>query len=213
MKEYYIFDFDGTLADTKQGILNNFQLSFKSLNYPKKDEKEIISTIGMPLIDAYRKLMVNLSEDKIKELVEQYRSTYEQVALSSLKGYPKLIETLEYLYKNNKKICICSSRFSNMSSKLCKKLNIDKYISCYIGSDMVQKGKPHPDQLLLAIKVLGVLDNSQAIMIGDTYFDIKMAEESHIDSCFCTYGYGSKSSLLDKKPTFTIDNLFDIINI
>lgn len=212
MYQYLLFDFDGTIADTQSTIVSTFHTALNNLKKKDSSDEEIKATIGLPLFESFLKLDPSLTEEEARDLVEEYRINYIEAVYKTLKGYPSLCETMKALKEKGKKIALVSSRQTPLLTAMAKHLGIDPYIDCYIGENLVKNKKPNPDMALLAMQVLGASEE-ESVMIGDTYYDIKMGENAHLDTIYASYGYGSLASLKEAKPTHTIQEFKQLLII
>ena len=209
---YFIFDFDGTLGDTKRTIVNCFLKTIKESGKEERKENEIVNTIGKSLEESFKILYPEINESECLSLADLYRKYYDEVATKSLVAYPHLEEVFSSLKKMDKKIAIFSSRRVPMIKRLATALKIDKYVDAYVGNDLIKNGKPDPEGVYLTLKLLDA-KKDESIMIGDTYFDIKMANNAKIKSIFANYGYGNISSLKEAKFDYQISDLKEILDL
>lgn len=212
MIKYILLDFDGTMGETEGTIIETFHTAIKEGMMEERDDASIKATIGIPLFPAFKVLYPGISDEKAKELVNLYRQNYIKKVFLTLKPMPGLIPTLEELKRRDKKMAVVSSRFTEMILKLCDCLKIRDYFDCFIGEEVVKNPKPAPDMAKLALTVLGA-DKDEAIMVGDTHFDIAMGNACGIKTCWASYGYGKKETVLPDKPTYTINSFSELLKI
>lgn len=212
MYKYLLIDFDGTMGETQGTILEAFHTAIKEEGLQMPDDSDIKATIGLPLNPSFKKLFPGINDSKADELVNLYQKFYLQKCFSTLKPMPGLVEILETLKKEGKKMAVVSSRMTYLIVQLCDTLHIKDYFDCFIGQELVKKPKPFKDMAELAMTVLGAYKR-ETIMIGDTHFDIAMGNNCGIDTCWASYGYGKKETVEVDDPTYTIERFSDLTKI
>jgi phosphoglycolate phosphatase len=207
----FIFDFDGTIGDTKEGIFQSFQEVLSKHGLPPVNREEIFSYMGLYLKEIFKKLTLNKYNDELYEkLVTDYNTSYKDSLKTKTLIYPEVADTLKKLKQKGALASIATSKKTELALLSCKYLHIDKYFDLYIGGDYVTKGKPHPEMLLVTLNKLGV-DYKDAIMIGDSTFDIEMGNAINMDTIAVTWGAHTKKQLQQTRPTYIIDNFSEII--
>ena len=108
-----IFDFDGTLADTKENIILTFQMTMKELGVEIKSRQECAATIGLTLEDAFKVLYPGMAAEKYTLLRDTYRRIFKENRKILVPGlFPEVMETLEELRRRGYLMSIASSRLS-----------------------------------------------------------------------------------------------------
>ena len=82
----FVFDFDGTIADTRAGIVRTMQASFRTMHLPVPKPEEIVPTIGLPLTESIAKLG-NLQGERLEQTVETYHRLFEEVGVEGIVLY------------------------------------------------------------------------------------------------------------------------------
>ena len=114
MTKIIIFDFDGTLADTRELIIRTNQEAMKAMNYPVRDEEAIRKTIGLPLAEGIRTLFPELPEEALPEWCTTYRRIFDGLKTRYVPVlFPEVKETLEWLYAKGYVLTVASSRHSS----------------------------------------------------------------------------------------------------
>lgn len=207
-----LLDFDGTMGETEKTIVETFHTAIKEGGMEERGDDEIKATIGIPLLRAFKVLYPGIKEEKAQELVRLYRTNYIKKVFVTLKPMPGLLPTLKELKDRGKRLAVVSSRVTAMIEKLCVCLDIKDYFDCFIGEDLVKNPKPAPDMALLALSSLGA-SKEEALMVGDTHFDIAMGNACGIKTCWASYGYGKEDTVLPDHPTYTIKSFPELLKI
>lgn len=191
-----ILDFDGTLADTAAVIIRTMQATILELGLPGRTDEQCAAMIGLRLVEIPSALFPECSIDG-----ELYAGTYRRLfhefnTEGAVQLYPNVLETLETIKSRGIILTIASSRSHESLTEYVESLGLSPYISYVIGADDVDRGKPDPEPVNRTLQKFGI-HPEEAIVIGDTSFDILMGKNSGTRTCGVTYGNGSKESLCD----------------
>lgn len=191
-----ILDFDGTLGDTADLIIRTMQATIKELNLPSRTDKECGDMIGLRLIE-----IPNVLFPEYGDISELYASTYRRLfhefnTEGAVVLYPNVMETLLELKRRGKTLTIASSRSHASLAEYIESLGLSDVISYILGANDVKEGKPNPEAIFKTLERFN-FNADEAIMIGDTVFDINMGKNAGVRTCGVTYGNGSRESLAD----------------
>ncbi|MFD3449907.1 HAD family hydrolase [Microbacteriaceae bacterium 4G12] len=209
----YIFDFDGTLVDSKQCSLLATQKAFEILQLNIPSQKQIEYYMGIPIEQSFS-LMADrdLTEEEYNHLLETFRNYYKQFENQTLVLFTNIPAVLEKLKRENNRLFVISSKKSDVLLRNLQTLEIDHYFDNLIGSDQVSHYKPHPAGIL-QLQAIHDLDLEKSIMIGDAIFDIQMGAAAGCKTCAVTWGSHSKSNLLAQNPTYCIDEVEELLHL
>ena len=144
-----IFDFDGTLGDTRRNIVTTMQMAIKELQLPERTEAECASTIGLPLAGCFKTLFPEIREELIPQCAETYRRIFnENLQKITPEAFSGVVKTLKTLKEQGFELTIASSRSRNSLTELTHNMGIADYISYLIGADDVKEAKPKPEPVL-----------------------------------------------------------------
>ncbi len=207
----FIFDFDGTLGDTKECVVASFQKALEENNLPSIKREQIIHYMGLSLKEAFKKLVKKrLDEATYDKLVADYRKHYREFLTQKTLIFPEVAETLKKLKANGVLCTIATSKKTEFVKLSSQYLKIDPYFDLFIGDDLVTQKKPHPEMLLHTLEKLQV-DVNDAVMIGDSTFDIQMGNAINMDTIAVTWGAHSQELLQQENPTYMIHNFSELI--
>ena len=208
-----IFDFDGTLGDTRRNIVTTMQMVIKELQLPERTEAECAATIGLPLAGCFRALFPDIQDELIPRCAETYRRIFDE-NLQKIKpeAFPGVVKTLKTLKEQGIALTIASSRSRNSLTELTRDMGIADFISYLIGADDVKEAKPKPEPVL---KTLTAMHNtaSETLVVGDMAVDILMGSNAGAMTCGVTWGNGSREELEGAGANFIIDRMEDILGI
>ncbi len=208
-----IFDFDGTLGDTKRTIVTTMQMTARERRLPVRSEDECASTIGLPLDGCFEALYPDAGREVIDCCVNTYRRLFQE-NLQTLKPrlFPHVKETLSVLKEQGYTLTIASSRWHKSLSELTHDLEIVDYISYLVGADDVVQAKPQPEPVLKTLAAMG-FDARETLVVGDMAVDILMGRNAGAKTCGVTYGNGTREELAEAGADYLIDSLDEIVGI
>ena len=205
------FDFDGTIADTVNGILATMTATFKELNLPVPPQDAMKSTIGMLLGDALQQLG-NLDDSQRVIAVKTYQRLFREVELPNTRIFPGVLQTLQILKSNGVKMAIVTSRGIESLRLILTQNNILEYFDELVTRDNGFKPKPAPDMVNYLLQKMS-LAPSDVLVVGDTTFDIDMGTAAGCKTCAVTYGNHSAERLATSKCDWMVGRFEEIANI
>ena len=208
-----IFDFDGTLADTKENIILNFQMTMKELGVEIKSRQECAATIGLTLEDAFKVLYPGMAAEKYILLRDTYRRIFKENRKILVPGlFPEVMETLEELRRRGYLMSIASSRQSPSLQSFLEDMKIAHLFEYAVGGDNVEHPKPAPDAVLQILRHYN-LSAEEAFVVGDMPFDINMATNAGVKSCGVTWGNADAAQLKESGANYIIDKMSQLLEI
>lgn len=186
MYKYIIFDIDGTLLDTEFAVLTSLQkLVLEELNKHMSFE-ELRFALGIPGEVTLEKLKISNVSACNNKWNEYINDNFQQV-----KVFDKIEEALAALSKMGISMGIVTSKTKEEFQNDFVHFGLDQYFELVVCADDTEKHKPNPEPILKLIEQAGI-DNSKAIYIGDTKYDMECAYSAGID--FALALWGAKSS-------------------
>lgn len=204
MNKFIIFDLDGTLLDTLEGITEGLNLTLKELNISKNYSKEEVkSFIGN---GARRLLFLALKREFNESEYSLYLKNYEKTQYIS-PFFKDVLNTLIDLKNKGYILMINSNKPDEILQKLIKnKFNgLEKTLFSDIkGQDSSIKRKPDPTYLNELLNKLN-LKKENGFYVGDSIVDVLASKNLNIKSIIVSYGYGNQKEIIDNKPSYYID--------
>ena len=208
-----IFDFDGTLGDTRWNIVLTMQDVMRELNLPLQDEHVRASTIGLPLKGCYAQMFPQLNADELDRCAEVHRRCFaENLKKITPMPFPQVKETLELLGNQGISLAIASSRTSESLRDLLGRMGIESLFSCIIGAQDIVHAKPDAEPVLKILDILGFMAD-ETLMVGDMDVDILMGANAGTKTCGVTWGNATKDALNEAGADFIIDRMEELIEI
>lgn len=193
-----IFDVDGTLVDSQASIVGSMTAAFRSLNLPVPHRRDILSIVGLSLPQAMARLAPDATAAMRDNLVQGYKDSYrdQRLALGAAHSplFPGARETLDRL------LAVPEYLMGVATGKSMRGLNgvIDAHqLNRFFVTRQVadhHPSKPHPSMIEAAIAEAGV-SAADAVMIGDTSFDMDMAAAAGVTGLGVSWGYHDRSAL------------------
>ena len=212
-KGLIIFDFDGTLGDTRRNIIMTMQMTIAELHLPNRSEEECAATIGLPLAGCFKTLFPEIQDEFILRCAETYRRLFnENLKTIQPQAFPGVVETLSILHQKGLTLTIASSRSHNSLTELTRNMGIADYISYLLGADDVKEAKPKPEPVLKTLADMHY-DAGDTLVVGDMAVDILMGANAGAKTCGVTWGNGTKEELEDAGATFIINRIEELIEI
>ena len=212
-KGLIIFDFDGTLGDTRRNIVTTMQMTIAELHLPNRSEEECAATIGLPLAGCFRTLFPDIQDELIPRCAETYRRFFnENLKTIHPEAFPAVVETLSILHQKGFVLTIASSRSRNSLMELTRNMGIANYISFILGADDVKEAKPNPEPVLKTLAEMS-FDAAETLVVGDMAVDIQMGANAGAKTCGVTYGNGTKRELEEAGADYIINSINELIGI
>ena len=211
--KYVIFDFDGTVADTGEGILKSLQYSFQAMGDPVPELSELEKFIGPPVYYSYTHFY-GISEDMADLYIKKYRERYREKGIYESKVYPGVKELIISLKEKGVKVGIASSKPEQLIYAVADYLEITDLFDAIVGvkSDN-SKHSTKSGLITQAMDEMGAEDKNQVLMVGDRCFDIDGAHEAGVKCCGVLWGFGSTEEFEAHKADFIVKEAYEITNL
>ncbi len=205
-----IFDFDGTLGDTRANIVLTMQQTLAAMGYPPVDEEAIAATIGLPLEAVFPYFVPDISEEGCLACAGTYREIFERNRRKLVPGlFPHVRETLSLLKERGYVLTVASSRSSRSLDGFLADMDIASNFSYVLGADKVSRAKPDPEPVLKTLRDLG-FPAGEAMVVGDMPVDILMGKGAGAATCAVTTGNASRQALEEAGADHIIDDLAEL---
>ena len=212
MKKLAIFDFDGTLFNTVDDVIINFNVALKANGFPTLTREEYIERLGGN-IDEIVSLILNdrNTPENIELIKREYGKLYADSKKENSKPFPDVLDLLMDLERKDVLIAINSNRTTPSIKQFVEKYLPDIDFLEIEGHNLDYPSKPSPFGVNRIIEKAGVsLD--EAIYIGDSKTDIKTAQNAGIDCVIVKWGYGNQKDYEDEYIMGAVDSICEILN-
>lgn len=202
-----IFDLDGTLVDSSIDICYAINYALEGLNVPEVTVPMTISIIGEGITRLFEKLIEihHIPSDK-DPLIRRFLDHYSAHIADNTTVYHGVMDTLEAL--NGCPKVVISNKREDFSATLLELLGMRNYFDLVVGSDTTPEKKPSPVPIRYVLSKFGVRPE-EAVIIGDSTFDIEAGKAAGIRTIAVTYGY--RPLCLLQGADFIVDSMPDVI--
>lgn len=210
MEKAILFDLDGTLTDSGEGIMNCATLALNHFGLPVPDRETLRVFVGPPLDETFIKFGV--PADKTDEAIAVYRSRYTTVGKFENVPYPGVEQLLQKLKQNGFRLFVATSKPEGMSVEILEKFGLAQYFELICGATLDGSRSKKADIITYLLKRAGGADN--AIMVGDTAYDIIGANAHGIPAIGVSWGYGEVTDMENAGAAaiaHTMDELFHLL--
>ena len=204
-KRYILFDLDGTITDSSEGITKSVQHALKKLGIEENDQAMLRRFIGPPLDESF----------------EKFYGFDKEKALKAVVLFDGIADMLEGLKSDGYIIALATCKPEIYVPRILEYFNVDKYFDVAVGSELEGGERRHKNQVIdevfVRLAAAGLADTgslsetkSQSIMIGDRKDDILGAKASGIDSMGVRYGFAEEQELEIAGADYIVETVEDI---
>lgn len=206
MYKYVLFDFDGTVYDTVEGITKSVQYALRKhgMDAPLN---ELRCFAGPPLKDKFMEVF-KVSEDEAMVLVDDYRERYRPIGLMECRLFPGMKELLVKLRENGIKTAITTMKPQEMAEMLLEREDMLGLFDVIYGSTLTQNVSK-PILVQRAMDTLGA-SREETVLVGDTKYDIHGAHDKGIPAIGVRYGYAAENELEDAGADFIAGDMAEL---
>ena len=211
MSKAILFDLDGTITDSGEGIMNCAELALRHFGLPVPDRETMRVFVGPPLDLTF--MQFGVPADKTDEAIKVYRSRYLTIGLFENDPYPGIEDVLGRLQANGHRLFIATSKPEATSIRILEKFGLAKYFEQICGATF--DGSISTKEEVIAYLLNKVGDPGQTIMVGDTTFDVVGAKAHGIETIGVSWGYGKVADMEKagaKAIAHTMDELFALLD-
>lgn len=181
-----LFDLDGTLTDSGEGIINCAWLALKHFGLPLPDKDTMRVFVGPPLRDSF--LRFGVPEEDVETAIEIYRSRYVPTGMFENTPYPGIKSMLAALKEKGHKLFVATSKPEGMATAILEKFQLAPYFDLICGASMDDTRDSKDKVIAYLLEKTG--GNEDYIMVGDTAFDVEGAAVNGIPTVGVAWGYG-----------------------
>lgn len=203
-----LFDLDGTLIDTNNLVIESFKHTFKEELNIDVPESEIVMYFGEPLIDT----LARYDKENAHLLLNTYIKYNESIHDDTAKEVVDAKETLSELKALGIKVGVVTSKRKLIAERGLKLFNLFDKMDVIITPEDTSKHKPEAEPVLKACELLKVQPN-EALMIGDSHYDILCGKNAGAKTCLVKYTVLPIDKIMSYNPEYAVDSIKEVINI
>jgi len=202
-----LFDFDGTVADTGEGIRRSVAYSLEKMGKPLLDEATLSRFIGPPLHDSYMEYC-GMSDEEADTAIMRYRERYVDIGLYESKLYPGIASLLRALHEAGAYVGIASAKPQFMLERLSAYYGIDRWLDVIVGVGLDRHSADKRDLILRAMPQNMI--RAKTCMVGDRRFDIEAACALGLGAIGVDYGYALPGELIQSGADVVVDSVEEL---
>ena len=210
MARSILFDLDGTLSDSGEGIMNCAAFALEQLGLPVPPPQSLRLFVGPPLGDMFQRFGVRA--DQVDEAIRLYRSRYLPIGQYENYLYPGITDLLKRLQAEGHHLYVATSKPETTAISVMKHFGIDGFFRIVAGATMDSSRETKSQVIAYLLDQIGSV--TDAIMVGDTAYDVIGAAEHGIPTVGVSWGYGETADMEKagaKAIAHTMDELYDML--
>ena len=207
--QHILFDLDGTLTDSAEGITKSAAYALKHFNIEVTDLKSLEKFIGPKLQDSFMEFY-NFSEEQAERASELFQERFARIGKFENKLYPGIKELLEKLKNSGRKLYVATSKPVFYSKEILDHFSISQYFEDVSGAEL-DGSKSHKEEVIGRILTQNkITPSGQVVMVGDRKFDVIGAKANQIPVIGVLYGYGERQELEEHGADFLATDLTEL---
>lgn len=204
-----LFDLDGTISNSKEGITKCVQYALKHFGIDEPDRDKLEVFIGPPLVDSFMK-NYHMTLEQAKEATAKYRERYTPIGIHEASLYPGVKECLEELKKQGYVIGMASSKPEEYCKIILKDFDIFELFDDVVGATMDGRIDSKEEVLQEVFRRWSHYGKDEICLVGDTIFDVEGANLVGIPCIAVSYGFGNVEEMLAAGAVTVIDSLAEL---
>lgn len=210
-KREILFDLDGTLTDSGEGIINCAIYALEAFHLPIPPREEMRVFVGPPLHETFLKF--GILPEQTDEAVRIFRSRYIPIGKFENKPYNGIRELLARLKSDGHRLYVATSKPERTAVEILEHFDLARYFELICGASMDLTRNTKADVIEYLLDLCGGTHN--AVMVGDTEFDVLGAKTHGIPTIGVSWGYGEVENMVNAGAISiadTMDELYDLLN-
>lgn len=211
MKKTVLFDLDGTLTDSGEGIINCATLALKHFGLPIPSLEEMRTFVGPPLSESFQRCGVR--EDQVEEAIQVYRSRYVPTGMFENTPYPGIRELLTTLKSQGYMLYVATSKPETMSVTILERFELAGFFDRICGASIDESRNTKDAVIAYLLEQSGAVEDM--VMVGDTKYDVLGAKVHGIPAIGVSWGYGNEEEMVAAGAAgivHTMEELLDMLH-
>lgn len=209
MKKTILFDLDGTLTDSGEGIINCATLALRHFGLPIPSYADMRTFVGPPLRDSF--IRFGVPADQADEAIRVYRSRYIPTGMFENAPYPGIRELLEALRAEGYTLYVATSKPEEMSVTILEKFDLAKYFHRICGASIDSSRSTKDAVIAYLLESSGAKEDM--VMVGDTKYDILGAKAHGIPAIGVGWGYGKVEEMEEAGAVGIAETMDELIGL
>lgn len=209
MITYLLFDLDGTLTNSKEGITKCVQYALDSFGIHEPDLEKLVPFIGPPLRQSFQNFY-GFDEQQAIAAVEKYRERFSTVGLFENFPYPGIAAMLRQLQAQGRILAVASSKPTVFVRQILDKFELSQYFQVVEGSNIDGSRTDKKEVIAAVLQQLNHPNADQLLMVGDRKYDVIGAREIGFDCVGVNYGFADPGELEASHPRYIAQSVEDL---
>lgn len=206
-----IFDFDGTVVDSADDIIECLRQAYSST--PKYKNITIgRGIIGPPLREMIKLITPGIKKELIEVIIREYHKCYDRCYFSRTMLFPGTYKLLNGLHVRGIRLFLVTNKPIYPTRKILRKLSVNHFADI-VTPDIVRAKNMNKREMVAYLMKKWKLGKRETLLIGDSASDVHAAHKNGIMVAGVLYGYGNKNEIMRSQPDYICDNIWEIIEI
>lgn len=203
-----IFDFDGTLIDSKYDIAASVNLTLKDLKLPVRSEEEIFTFVGDGVKRLLRLSVGEANLTRYEDALRIFREHYLAHCLDTTKFYPGMDRVFQHFLTLSK--ALATNKSLEYTMRIVEGLGAKQYFQVIESPQNSSDLKPDPSMILRILSALDIAPE-RAVLVGDSTNDVRAAQAAGVKACAVGYGYGNREKIAALCPDYFCEKPEDLL--
>ncbi len=211
-KKYILFDLDGTLTDSRDGIMNSIIHALRYFEIDVEDRECLIPFIGPPLVDSFKKYY-GFPAKQAEEALVRYREYFGVKGIFENRVYEGIEMLLKSLKNGKYELMLATSKPEEYAKRIMDHFGLSPYFAFIGGASMDESRSRKEDVIRYVLEANHITDPAEAIMVGDRSHDVYGAKVNGLEVIGVLYGYGDLDELQKAGADYIAGTPDDILKI
>ncbi len=206
MRKIIIFDLDGTLTESGEGIVKSVQYALTKMGMQPPEPESLHCFIGPPLVEQFMSYAA-FNRNEAERALKFYRERFAEIGIFENRLYNGIPDMLKALKAAGNTLVIASSKPEVYVERIVEHFDIAQYFTVVVGATMDEKRSTKEQVILEALSRLEIKKEDKTVMVGDKSHDVLGARRFRIPCVAVSYGYGTAEELNEVQPDITVDSV------
>jgi phosphoglycolate phosphatase len=210
--KHIIFDLDGTLSDSREGLFNAYEHVFQKIGFLHPGKEMLTQLIGPSLQKGFSEIL-GLAHEQVRIAVEAFREYYGSKGLYENHLYDGIELLIKDLKKYGGSLYLATAKYHPFAQKIMHHFSLSPYFTDMAGADYEGLHARKTDLIASILQRNNIRDPFEVVVIGDTQFDIGAAEELDIDSIGVAYGFTPLEEMKTMNPDYIVQSVSELYGL
>ncbi|WP_312640464.1 HAD-IA family hydrolase [Hydrogenoanaerobacterium sp.] len=207
--EYILFDFDGTIVNSEEGITKGVAYSLKQIGIEVTNLSELRAFIGPSLRYSYREFF-GLNEEQIAKVIATYHEYNHEKGMLECFPYKGAVELLQHLKDAGKKVILATSKPQYFAEKILERFDLLRFFDFISGSGLDGSRTDKAEVIAHALEQCRITDLEKALMIGDRKYDVMGAKATGLRCVGVLYGFGDRAEFEESGADYIVSDVAEL---